>query len=132
MRWRIKLLVNIIFRQNFPYMRYRSPQWWLCWYRIVQILMYSVFTFLFQIFSLHFVWRNLIMMCIGMDFFGFILFLICLVSWICAFIFSTNLRSFQLSWDSVIWMLDLLLLPHKFLRLCSFFFQSISSVVQVG
>lgn len=59
--------------------------------------MHSFFTFLFQIFSLHFVWRNLIMMCIVMDFFGFILFLVYLASWICAFIFSTNLRSFQLS-----------------------------------
>lgn len=75
------------------------------------------FLIAFKIFSFSLIFRILIMMCFGVCFFGFILFVIHLVSWTCSYVshqfgkFSAIVSShtFPTFMILIAWMLDLLL-----------------------
>lgn len=91
-------------------------------------------------FSLSLIIRNLVILCFGVDFFGFILFEFFLASWMCRFVSFTRFRKFSaiifLNTFSaplflLMWTLDLLLLSPKCLKLCQFVF-SILSFIHIG
>ena len=93
----------------------------------------------FKILFFFFIFRSLIVMCLGMGFFGFILFGINSASWICRLMSFATFEKFSViislnplsaivsfSSETLMWqMLDLLLLPHrslKFFFFCLFLF----------
>lgn len=88
----------------------------------------------FKVFPLSGVFSSLIMMCLGLDFFGFILLWICWASVIYRFMSFAKCEKFSATISETLMtqMLDLLLLFHRSLRLCLLFSNLFILCVQTG